>query len=206
MFVEDHPFALAYKLVREGKLDPWKVDIVELANAYLDYIRQAELLELSIPARAILAASFLLRKKMEVLFPPSPRKVERKRHYTLQELVELFQEEYPEVIEESKEDMQKKLKNIRNSTHTLAVKVQRSQRKEKQERVVPLHVSSFEDALKELLEVLKEKKNVYLSNLVNGKSIAPYLLAAMTLYYDGKINLYQEKPYSDILLEVTDGQ
>ena len=37
-FEEEHPFALAYRLVEEGKLDPWDVDICARAMAYMEEI------------------------------------------------------------------------------------------------------------------------------------------------------------------------
>jgi len=61
-FEEEHPFALAYRLVEEGKLDPWDVDICALAKAYMEEIKRHELLDLRVPARALLTASFLLKK------------------------------------------------------------------------------------------------------------------------------------------------
>ncbi|MCS7278104.1 MAG: segregation/condensation protein A, partial [Aquificaceae bacterium] len=68
-FEEEHPFALAHRLVEEGKLDPWDVDISALVRAYMEEISRLELLDLRVPARAVLAASFLLKKQAEVLFP-----------------------------------------------------------------------------------------------------------------------------------------
>jgi len=82
-FEEEHPFSLVIPLIEEGKLNPWEVDIVELANLYLEELWKRETLDLRIPARAIVAAAFLLKKKVEVLFPKPPRKP-RERKYTLQ--------------------------------------------------------------------------------------------------------------------------
>lgn len=61
IYEEEHPFAIAYRLVEEGKLDPWNVDIAQLANLYIQEIRKMELLDLRVPARALSAAVFLLK-------------------------------------------------------------------------------------------------------------------------------------------------
>ena len=37
LYEEEHPFAIAYRLVEEGKLDPWNVDIAQLANLMVLY-------------------------------------------------------------------------------------------------------------------------------------------------------------------------
>ncbi|MFN3263779.1 MAG: segregation/condensation protein A, partial [Aquificaceae bacterium] len=105
-FEEDHPFALAYRLVEEGRLDPWDVDISALARAYMEEIRRHELLDLRVPARAVLAASFLLKKQTEVLFPEPKQKRERKK-LTLQEIVEQFESQQEEVAEELSQRIEK---------------------------------------------------------------------------------------------------
>jgi len=106
-FSEDHPFALVVPLIEEGKLDPWKVDIVELANLYIEELRRRETLDLRVPARAVVAASFLLRKKVEVLFPKPERKARRRKDYTLEEIVEMFEEESGEIEENLTDSLEK---------------------------------------------------------------------------------------------------
>jgi len=98
LYEEEHPFAIAYRLVEEGKLDPWNVDIAQLANLYIQEIRRMELLDLRVPARALSAAVFLLKKQVEVLFPEPKKKRERK--YTLEEIVQMFEEESGELAQQ----------------------------------------------------------------------------------------------------------
>ena len=191
---EDHPFALAYRLVEEGKIDPWNVDIVELANIYLQEIKKAELLDIRIPARAVLAASFLLKKKMEILFPQPKKKIERKR-LTLEEIVELFEEENPKeetFIPPTQEKDLKQRPSIRKRV------TKRSSR-----RTFPIHTSKFEDALEEIMELIGKGVGLFrLSSLVNGKSVVPYLMALMVLYYEGKVDVYQDGVGLDLEVRV----
>jgi len=198
-FEDDHPFSLIVPLIEEGKLDPWEVDIVELANLYLEELRRREINDLRIPARAIVAAAFLLKKKVEVLFPKPPRKP-RERKYTLGEIVEMFEEEYPEVEEELKENTQKIKRAIKRK------RSKRTERKEKQkETEVPLHVAKFEDVLKELWEFFKEMDvgtRIKFFTFLNRKDMVPQLMALLYLDYEGKVRLYQEKPYGDIEVEI----
>jgi segregation and condensation protein A len=79
LYEEEHPFAIAYRLVEEGKLDPWN--------------------------RALSAAVFLLKKQVEVLFPEPKKKRERK--YTLEEIVQMFEEESGESAQQENQTIHK---------------------------------------------------------------------------------------------------
>jgi len=194
-FEEEHPFALAYRLVEEGKLDPWDVDISVLARAYMEEIRRHELLDLRVPARAVLAASFLLKKQAEVLFPEPKQKKERKR-LTLKEIVEQFESQEEEVQEELLQRIEKVKRVIRASKT-------RSERKRKRERRFPIHISKFEDALQELREMVREMGVINsFYELLLGKNIVPYLMALMVLYQEGVVDIEQEVPYGDLKISL----
>ena len=55
------------ELVATKKLDPWNIDIVEIATGYLEKIKKMEMLDLRVPANLILAAAILLRFKSQAL-------------------------------------------------------------------------------------------------------------------------------------------
>lgn len=188
-FEEEHPFALAYRLVEEGKLDPWDVDICALAKAYMEEIKRHELLDLRVPARALLAASFLLKKQAEVLFPEPKQKRERKR-ITLEEIAEQFESQQEEIIEDLTDRLEKAKKVIRK------VKVSVKRRRE---RKFPIHISKFEDALQELKNLFKEKGMVLsFYQIILGKNLVPYLMALMVLYQEDIVDIEQEKPFGDL--------
>lgn len=198
VFEEDHPFALVVPLIEEGKLDPWKVDIVELANLYIEELRRRETLDLRVPARAVVAASFLLRKKVEVIFPKPERKPRERRNYTLDEIVEMFEEESGQVEENLMDNLEKARRLFRKSSSGKG-------RKRRRGRVIPLHISRFEDVLKELWEFLKGVdvgKRIELATFLDRVNFVPQFMALLHLYYDGKIELYQERPFGEIMVEV----
>lgn len=201
VFEDDHPFALVVPMIEEGKLDPWKVDIVELANLYIEELRRRETLDLRVPARAVVAASFLLRKKVEVLFPKPERKPRQRRDYTLEEIVEMFEEESKEVEENLADNLEKARKILKRSSNG-------RRRSSKRKRVIPLHISRFEDVLKEMWEFLKGMdvgKRIEFFTFLDKVNFVPQFMALMYLYYDGKIDLYQDKPFGDIMVEVREG-
>jgi len=200
-FEEEHPFFLILPLIEEGKLDPWEVDIVELANLYIEEIRRRELLDLRIPARAIVAASFLLKKKVEVLFPKPPRKP-RERKYTLKEIADMFEEEYKEIEEELKanlKEIQRSIKKVKKTSKTTRKRT-RTKRRE-----IPIHISKFEDVLEELWEFFKSLEvgtRLSFFTFLNKRDLVPQFMALLYLDFDNKIRLFQEKPFGDLEIEI----
>ncbi len=197
-FEEDHPFALVVPLIEEGKLDPWKVDIVELANLYIEELRRRETLDLRVPARAVVAASFLLRKKVEVLFPKPERKPRQRKDYTLDEIVQMFEEESQEVEQNLTDNLEKVRKLFKRKGGS-------SGKRKKRSKIIPLHISKFEDVLREMWEFFKNMdvgKRIEFFTFLDRVNFVPQFMALMHLYYEGKIDLYQEKPFGDIIVEV----
>ena len=193
LFEEDHPFAILVPLIEEGRLDPWKVDIVELANLYIEELRRRESLDLRIPARALVAASFLLRKKVEVLFPRPERKPSRKRDYTLHEIAEMFEEE------------ENLIDNLEKARRILRRTSPRKKRKRSAKKRLPLHISRFEDAIKEIWELLGSMevgRRIEFLTFLGEMDFVPRFIALMYLHYEGKIELHQKEPYGSIIVEV----
>ncbi|MEO2151724.1 MAG: 50S ribosomal protein L7/L12, partial [Thermococcus sp.] len=61
------PIDILLQLVQMGKVDPWNIDIVDLTEKYIQRLREMKELDLRVSARAILAASILVRMKSEAL-------------------------------------------------------------------------------------------------------------------------------------------
>ncbi len=201
-FEEDHPFALLVPMIEEGKLDPWKVDIVELANMYIEELRKRELLDLRVPARAVVAASFLLRKKVEVLFPKPQRKPPQRKDYTLEEIVDMFEEENQEV-QQNLED------NLEKARRIMKRRGSKGTRRRRRGKIIPLHISKFEDVLEEMKRLfggMDIGQRIAFLTFLDRINFVPQFMALMYLYYDGKIDLYQEKPFGDITVEILEAQ
>lgn len=54
-------------LIDTKKIDPWNIDIIEIADAFLKKVREMEELDLLVQANVILAAAILLRYKSDYL-------------------------------------------------------------------------------------------------------------------------------------------
>ncbi len=191
---EKSPLYLAYRLVDEGKIDPWDVNLEELINAYLEAIREIELKDLRIPARVVAFATFLIKKQLEILFPKPPRPKVRKK-ITLREIEREF-EETP--IEELISTKPNRKRSVNRKT------TKKGERKKSQpERVPPLHRATLEEVLSylvELLERLHEEERVPFSSLAGKNDYVAKLWGLLNLAQEGKVELEQEKPFEEIYL------
>jgi segregation and condensation protein A len=61
------PVKLLVDLVKQGKIDPWNVDVVEVADKFLQELENAKKLDLRVSGRVLLYAAILVRMKAEVL-------------------------------------------------------------------------------------------------------------------------------------------
>jgi len=192
--LEEKPLYLAYRLVEEGKIDPWDVDIEKLLKEYLELIKHAELNDLTVPAKVVAFATFLLKKQLEILFPKPPRpKVQKK--VTLKEIEEeFFQIELDELIQAVEGDKKKLQKKVKKKSSS-------KKRAKKELQPPPLHKATLEqviDYLLKLLEDLKEKQKVAFSRIASKNDYVAKLWGLLNLANEGKVELFQEKPFGEI--------
>ncbi len=203
------PVDILLQLVTMGKVDPWNIDIVDLTEKYIKRLREMKELDLRVSARAILAASILVRMKSEALLyedegedeeneperirvdvePLSPplRRVER--YYTFDDLLEALMDALEEA--ERKKPRPRKKENI-------------------EERVFV--VDDFRvDIEKHVYRLYEIVRNVYREKgdkikfweLVfdpTPKVVARTFLYLLFLSNLGKVELLQEEPLGDIYI------
>ncbi len=67
--MEIHPVELLIDLVISDEMDPWDIDIAEIANNFVERVREMVALNLRLSGKTLLAASVLLRMKSDSLMP-----------------------------------------------------------------------------------------------------------------------------------------
>jgi len=184
------PLYLAYRLVEEGKIDPWDVDLEKLINSYLEEIRQMELKDLRVPAKVVAFATFLIKKQLEILFPKPPRPRVRKK-ITLKEIEEEFHStDETELILETRRKVVRKRKTpkkVEKKNYTL--------------QEPPLHKAKLEEVLSyllSLLERLKEGEEVSFGEIATREDYVAKLWGLLNMAYEGKVVLRQETPFGEI--------
>ena len=95
------PFSIVLKLVMNGEIDPWNVDIVELADKYINEIKNLDIPDFKVASRIISTAVLLLKMKAEALGLEKDDKKKRKggkrllgikRYYTIDEIAHILKE------------------------------------------------------------------------------------------------------------------
>ena len=194
---EKHPFDIVLKLVINGEIDPWKVDIVELADKYLREIKKMYIPDLRLASKALYAAALLLKMKAEALDleddSQNDEKISRKRifgikrFYTIDEIAHVLKKYISPVIEFKPKPERKPRKPYK-----------RGKRKPIQ---IPLFKNSLEDAIKMLEEELVDLKGVKKLSELSYPDKTQAFVALLFLNYEKKINMYQEKPFDEIFIE-----
>ena len=196
MFDKDkNPFDIVLRLVINGEIQPWKVDIVDLADKYLKEVKNLYIPDLRQAAKVLSAAALLLKMKAEALELEKEEEKEKrkrnrvfgiKRFYTIDEIAHVLKKYVAPVIE-----FKPKRKYTRRKPYT---------RKPKK-----IEVPLFHATLEETIEILeKEFENLtgYLTlNDLNHPNKAQAFVALLFLNYDKKINIYQEEEFGEIYIE-----
>jgi segregation and condensation protein A len=123
--------SILIELVKGNKMDPWNIDVVELANLYWQKIQLLEKQDLRVPANAILASAILLKLKARTI-----------------KLSSVEEEEETEAKEISREE----LAMIEETIPEL-----RGQRQFREGRI---SLDELVNSIGEILEKTKQKKNI----------------------------------------------
>jgi len=68
----EEPIAILVKMVKDGKLDPWNIDIVDLTDKFLTELEERRELNLRVSGLTIFYLSVIVRMKSELLDEPEP--------------------------------------------------------------------------------------------------------------------------------------
>ncbi|WP_297535367.1 ScpA family protein [Thermococcus sp.] len=203
------PIDILLQLVQMGKVDPWNIDIVDLTEKYIQRLREMRELDLRVSARAILAASILVRMKSEALLrgdeeeskekgeerirveveplTPPLRRVER--YYTFDDLVEALMD----ALEEAEKRKPRKKKREEIEEEVFVVDDFRVD--------IEKHVNRLYEIVRKLYE--ETGRPIRFWDLVfdpSPKIIARTFLYLLFLSNMGKVELIQEEPFGEILV------
>ena len=203
------PVDILLQLVTMGKVDPWNIDIVDLTEKYIERLREMKELDLRVSARAILAASILVRMKSEALLhadeeeekehheerirveveplAPPLRRVER--YYTFDDLLDALMD----ALEEAEKRKPRKRKKVEIDEEVFVVDDFRVD--------IEKHVYRLHEIVMNMYRETREPINFW--DLVfdpTPKIVARTFLYLLFLSNMGKVDLIQEEPFGDILV------
>ncbi len=219
-------------LIKSEKMDPWDIDLVHLAQKYLERIKSMQNNNLYVPANALLACAILLNMKADIL---RQYFVEEEAQDMDEDLVAdfAFLDDYeplpePEQSSESPAPPQV-LPPVRITARrvTLEELLAAMERVMKAKKSVPcrpeVEIDPLEDFMEEMekndveelieetyqriLDSLDSEGITTLSRIVDGKdaySIVRRFLPVLYLANEGKLNVWQEQPFDEIFISVVD--
>jgi segregation and condensation protein A len=73
---DERSIDILVSLARNGEIDPWDIDVVDVTDKFLARLAELERLDLRVSSRTLLFASILIRMKSDALEEPEPEDVD----------------------------------------------------------------------------------------------------------------------------------
>jgi segregation and condensation protein A len=203
---------LLYYIVEEENLDPWNLDVVKLADKFIEYINSVRDIDFRIPAKVLYVAILLLKLKIETLFPK-----DEKTEKEIKEILEL-----PE-IDISNIEINLPVKRfaisqitLENLIDALRKVIELKEKKErKRERLEKIkegfkvdetnYEKIIEDVYEEIKNILSKKEIMIFDELIEkNDKIDIYLkfFSILSLEMKNKIRTYQEDFLKEIYIKL----
>jgi len=197
-------------LVVSEKLDPWNIDLVNIASKYLERVRKLQKLDLRVPANLILAASILLRFKSDALkFEEEEQVVEQ------QTFIDEAQAPVEIPMLSLRTRIPRKRKVTLNELMTALEEVFEEQKRRQEKPVIKENITinipkyNITKQMNEIFARVKETADanglVLFSSLLkdkNRKEIIYTLLPLLHLAQEGKLSVFQEKFFGEIFIQL----
>ncbi|WP_423792513.1 segregation/condensation protein A [Methanocaldococcus indicus] len=188
------------RIIKEGikskKLNPWDVNIAEIADYYINKIKELKNFDIKLSADVVLVGGILLRLKSESLYNEVNPKEEKKRK----------KREKKEKIttDELINKVDKELKKIKREY------------KKKSQKDKEIYVDDLDDLVNELIDdeedidkiveelyllILKEEYIIFQEKFKNREEKVKYLLPSLYLANENKIDIIQEKFFDNLILK-----
>ena len=197
-------------LVKREKMNPWDIDVAELAEKYLKKINELEHSSLRVPANAILACAILLKTKSKYLRLSSLDDEEEEPLSAEQK--EMFLEEIPDLMANrsfregkiSLDELVASIEDIIDATKPRKAKVRDIPRME-----LNFDDFSIEDKLDDVEALIQDRVDsqgivMFNSLLENNETttLVEMFLAVIFLMNKGKLFAYQTEFFGDIFIQL----
>lgn len=210
----EEPIEILVNLAKNGEIDPWNIDIVEVTDKFLRQVEELERMDLRVSGRTLLYAAILLRMKSNVLVeveepediieddslqfeirdypvPAMPLRRSSNRPVTLEEL--LTELKKAEAVEKRRFDRVKNKTEERRATIDEVLSIAH-------EEDIESRVGKMRELLNELFEKQKYIKFSDLSSPLDRTGIVMAYLAILFLATKKEIWLEQEELFGELFI------
>jgi segregation and condensation protein A len=210
----EEPIEILVNLAKNGEVDPWNINIVELTDKFLKRVDELEKMDLRVSGRTLLYASILLRMKSNALVqveeppeeidlesdnfeisdypvPSMPLRRYSKRPVTLEELLtelkkaEAFEKKRLNRVDNKKDEIRATLEDVLSVAH---------------DEDIESRIGKMRSILNELLEKQKSIKFSELSSPLDRAGMIMAYLAILFLATKKEIWLEQEEIFGELFI------
>lgn len=198
-------------LVKTEKMDPWNIDVAELAEKYLKKINELEHGNLRVPANAILACAILLKTKSKYLRLGPIEEEEEERPVSEQQRMLLMGEIPDLVANRSYRDGKISLDELVAGIESILQSGKNGMRPARQipRMEINFDASTIEERVSEILSKIRQKADsqgiVMFFDLLEARdagSLVEIFVPVLFLMNSGKIIAYQEEFFGDIFVQL----
>ncbi len=210
----EEPIEILVNLAKNGEIDPWNIDIVEVTDKFLRQVEELERMDLRVSGRTLLYAAILLRMKSNVLVeveepediieydslqfeirdypvPAMPLRRSSNRPVTLEELLSELKK--AEAVEKRRLDRVKNKTEERRTTIEEVLSIAH-------EEDIESRIEKMRELLNELFEKQKYIKFSDLSSPLDRTGIVMAYLAILFLATKKEIWLEQEELFGELFI------
>lgn len=210
----EEPIEILVNLAKNGEIDPWNIDIVEVTDKFLRQVEELERMDLRVSGRTLLYAAILLRMKSNVLVeveepediieddslqfeirdypvPAMPLRRSSNRPVTLEELLSELKK--AEAVEKRRFDRVKNKTEERRATIEEVLSIAH-------EEDIESRIEKMRELLNELFEKQKYIKFSDLSSPLDRTGIVMAYLAILFLATKKEIWLEQEELFGELFI------
>ncbi|WP_048197452.1 segregation/condensation protein A [Methanocaldococcus sp. FS406-22] len=212
------------RMIKEGiekkNLNPWDVNIAEIADYYIQKIRELKKFDIRLSADVILVGGILLRMKSEALYDECKVEEEEDDYDYYDDYYDYddVEEQPKKSRKKEKEDKNKDKKSKKPVTVDELIKtierelnkVKKSKRKKEKkinevEEIIEelIEEEDISDIIAELLEdLMREGIIVYQEKFKTKEERVRYFIPSLYLANDGKAELIQEKLFGELIIKL----
>ena len=201
-------------LVKGNKMDPWNIDVVELANLYWQKIQLLERQDLRVPANAILASAILLKLKARTIKISSVEEEDEETKEISKEELAMIEETIPELrgqrqFREGKISLDELVESIGEILEKTRHKKSILRDKEIPEFSLEFNKEKAAEQVDKVFAKIKEKADsqglVAFTDLLEEQTPLAMVYCFVPLLFlvnSGKVNAWQEEWFGEIFISI----
>ncbi len=199
-------------LIQTNQMDPWDIDISQVADIYLKRVRELQSLDLRVPANVILASALLLHFKADALSLEDEPQEE-----AVEEIAPLLNEEIPPLVFRPNLPRQRRvtLEELLNAVDQVMKKGARPQ--QLKAAPMPLNIMLPKETLHERIIAiyqkalaLKDAENILLFSALfegtkkNAEEVVFTLVPVLHLVQEQRAIVWQDQLFGEIFIKLLD--